>query len=111
MKNMTKDRYNTIGERLLIITLLSTFVCLFVNSYIPLIITSAVFVGFLIFARKRYGYRAVEFRTLRDDEKKYTNDTVNGCYNSYNNPNDPNNPIYSPAYSHLRCNIYHSKND
>ena len=111
MKNMTKDRYNTIGERLLIITLLSTFVCLFVNSYIPLIATCAVFIGFLIFARKRYGYRAIEYRTLRDDEKKYTNDTVSGCYNSYNNPNDPNNPIYSPAYSHLRCNIYHSKND
>lgn len=62
MKNMTKERYNTIGERLLIITLLSTFVCLFVNSYIPLIATGAVFVGFLIFARKKYGYRAVEYR-------------------------------------------------
>ena len=55
MKNMTKDRYNTIAARLLLITLLSTFVCVAINSYMPLIITGAVFVGFLVFARKRYG--------------------------------------------------------
>lgn len=94
MKNMTKDRYNTIGERLLIITLLSTFVCLIVNSYIPLIATGAIFVGFLIFARKRYGYRAVEFRTLRDDEKSYDNDIVN-----------------NPKYAHIRCNAYYISHD
>lgn len=65
---MTKDRYNTIAERLLIITLLSTFVCIFVNSYMPLIITGAAFVGFLVYARKRYGYRAVESRKMTEDE-------------------------------------------
>lgn len=70
MKNMTKDRYNTIAERLFIITLLSTFVCLIVNSYIPLIATGIVFVGFLVFARKRYGYRAVEFREMSKEEKR-----------------------------------------
>lgn len=68
MKNMTKDRYNTIAARLLLITLLSTFVCVVINSYIPLIITGAAFVGFLVFARKRYGYRAVESRELTKDE-------------------------------------------
>lgn len=68
MKNMTKDRYNTIAERLLLITLLSTIVCVFINSYIPLIITGAVFVGFLVFARKRYGYRAVESRKMTKEE-------------------------------------------
>lgn len=85
MKNMTKDRYNTIAERLFIITLLSTFVCLIVNSYIPLIATGIVFVGFLVFARKRYGYRAVEFREMSKeekskdlDEKEYTL-TINSC--------------------------------
>lgn len=68
MKNMTKDRYNTIAARLLLITLLSTFVCVAINSYIPLIVTGAAFVGFLVFARKRYGYRAVESRELTKDE-------------------------------------------
>jgi len=68
MKNMTKDRYNTIAARLLLITLLSTFVCVVINSYIPLIVTGAAFVGFLVFARKRYGYRAVESREMTKDE-------------------------------------------
>lgn len=90
MKNMTKDRYNTIASRLLLITLLSTFVCLFVNSYIPLIITDAVFVGFLVFARTRYGYRAVEYHGTSiemmtkeelfkkiDEEKTFM--TINSC--------------------------------
>lgn len=82
MKNMTKDRYNTIAARLLLITLLSTFVCVVINSYIPLIATGAVFVGFLIFARKRYGYRAVESKELRKDELHNTDDdflTINNC--------------------------------
>ena len=87
---MTKDRYNTIAERLLIITLLSTFVCIFVNSYMPLIITGAAFVGFLVYARKRYGYRAVEYRGTPiemmtkeelfkkfDEEKTFI--TINSC--------------------------------
>lgn len=65
---MTKDRYNTIAARLLLITLLSTIICVVINSYIPLIVTGAVFVGFLVFARKRYGYRAVESRKMTEDD-------------------------------------------
>ncbi len=65
---MTKDRYNTIAARLLLITLLSTFVCVVINSYIPLIVTGIVFVGFLVFARKKYGYKAIESRKLTEDD-------------------------------------------
>lgn len=87
---MTKDRCNTIASRLLLITLLSTFVCVAINSYMPLIITGAAFVGFLVFARKRYGYRAVEYRGTPiemmtkeelfkkfDEEKTFM--TINSC--------------------------------
>lgn len=89
-KALTKDRYNIIAGRLLLTTLLSTFVCVVINSYIPLIITGAVFVGFLIFARKKYGYRAVEYRGTPiemmtkeelfkkfDEEKTFM--TINSC--------------------------------
>lgn len=87
---MTKDKYNNIATRLLLITLLSTFVCVVINSYIPLIVTGAVFVGFLVFARKKYGYRAVEYRGTPiemmtkeelfkkfDEEKTFM--TINSC--------------------------------
>ena len=102
MKNMTKDRYNTIAARLLLITLLSTFVCVVMNSYIPLIITGAAFVGFLIFARKRYGYRAVESRELTKDERKVTVD-----FSELDEENTANDLIYNPNYYWHDSNIYH----
>lgn len=71
---MTKDRYNNIAARLLLITLLSTIVCVVINSYMPLIITGAVFIGFLIFARKRYGYKAIEPRELTKEERNASDD-------------------------------------
>lgn len=87
---MTKDRYNNIAARLLLITLLSTIVCVVINSYMPLIITGAVLVGFLIFARKKYRYRAVEYygtpiemMTKEELFKKFDEEktfmTINSC--------------------------------
>lgn len=102
MKTMTKNRYNTIGERLLLATQLSTFVCLFVNSYLPLIITGTVFVGFIVFARIKYGYRAIEYRELSEEEKNES--FIKDDELIFDKKDEL---IYDPAYSHLDCNIYH----
>lgn len=107
-KKITKDKFQTRAGNLFLVTLLSTFVCLFVNSYLPLIITTAILVMYIIYGRIAYKYKAVELEAkevteedIMESLRRLNEDDIT------NNKNNTDDLIYNPAYSSLNCNIFH----
>lgn len=79
MRNMTKEKFHTTAKYLILTTLLSTIVCLFVNSYLPLIITALITIVFIIVVKNKYNYKIIEnIRPLTETEEAELSETALG---------------------------------